>query len=705
MKYYISFTVSTLLLCSSVLNAQTDVKINKRDFESDKIGFETAWKHVTDGDSFFRLKGTGYGSAFNEYVQASIYNSGNPALNYKTGVAALLSDNKEKAEEFLVKAYTMANDLTDDILLYLGRALQYSGKYEQAIDKLNSYLLVADKKEKENIILANKYIAECSAALIISQNILRTEIKNIGSNINSVADDYAPVLSSDGNTVFFASRRERSKSSKSYKDTKFDENIFFSILINDTWEMANSSGRKLTTTYCEAPLYLDQAGDVLYLYAGYENGGDIMVSHRKKGSWKKPERIPFNINSAGNETSFTFSPSGDEVWFVTDKGKEIIGGKDIYFIQKESEKKWSKPVNAGPEINSEYDEESVRFSVAGDTLFFCSKGHNTIGGFDIFYSVRDSSGVWGAARNLGSPVNTPWDELFFTPANSAYGNFYFASNRSGSLGGLDIFQGMFLPPEREIPVVIPEPAVPVKPDTIIVRDTVVIIKEVVQTPPEPVAEPVVVPEQPKETFLYLTGKVLDSETGDPIMAKIDVIDLTTDLVVSTTASSDVDGSYRIRLPEKKSYMVDIRGNGFLSDMKRINIPANYIEEVYKLDIPLIKVKVGKKVVLNNILFETGKSVLTPGSSAELDRLVGIMEDNAQMRIEISGHTDNTGSEPLNNRLSESRAKAVVDYLVQKGVDQNRLEFRGYGPSQPIADNSTAAGRKQNRRVEFKILGF
>ena len=189
------------------------------------------------------------------------------------------------------------------------------------------------------------------------------------------------------------------------------------------------------------------------------------------------------------------------------------------------------------------------------------------------------------------------------------------------------------------------------------------------------------------------------------MAKIDVIDLSTDQVLLTTASSDVDGSYRVRLPEKKSYMIDVRGSGFLSDMKRINISGDYTEDVYHLDVPLIKVKVGKKVVLNNILFETGKSVLTSGSFTELDRLVGIMEENEHMRIEISGHTDNTGSEPLNNRLSESRAKAVVDYLVHKGVDQTRLEFKGYGPSQPVADNSTSAGRSQNRRVEFKILEF
>jgi outer membrane protein OmpA-like peptidoglycan-associated protein len=347
-------------------------------------------------------------------------------------------------------------------------------------------------------------------------------------------------------------------------------------------------------------------------------------------------------------------------------------------------------------INSPYDEESLRFSASGDTLYFGSMGHTTTGGYDIFYSVRDQNGTWGKAVNFGYPVNTAWDDLFFFPPGVADSSFYFASNRPESMGGLDLFKGTFIPPEPVvIPVVIPEP---VKPDTVIIRDTVV-IKEVIQAPPPPVAE------APKEMLLFLTGKIKDSETGDPILARIDVIDFATDSTIATTASSDVDGSYRVRLPEKKSYMVDVRGTGFLSDMKRINIPPAYTGEVYTLDMSLIKVKVGKKVVLNNILFETGKAVLTTGSYTELDRLYNILVDNPQMKIEISGHTDNTGSLALNNSLSASRAKAVVDYMIHKGIDVARLEYKGYGPLQPIADNATPEGRKMNRRVEFKILEF
>ncbi|HPC99233.1 MAG TPA: OmpA family protein, partial [Bacteroidales bacterium] len=203
--------------------------------------------------------------------------------------------------------------------------------------------------------------------------------------------------------------------------------------------------------------------------------------------------------------------------------------------------------------------------------------------------------------------------------------------------------------------------------------------------------------------VYLTGRISDSETGESVMARIEVIDFETDAVVSTTASSDIDGTYRVKLPEKKVYIVNVRATGFLSDMKKITVGADYKKDFVQLDVPLVKVKVGKKVVLNNIFFELGKAVLTRDSFEELDKLAGIMNDNPTMKIEISGHTDNTGSAVINARLSTERARAVVDYLVAKGIDKSRMTYMGYGPDQPVADNATAEGRARNRRVEFKIL--
>lgn len=700
MRYFLNTLIALFLLVSLAAEAQTDIKIRRNEFKTGTEGFNEAWKQVDEGDSYFVAGGVWYSNAFDAYLKAYSYNGNNAELNYKLGASALLCDRKADASEFLLKSFEIKNDVSEDILFLSGKALIYAGKYEAAAEKLNAYLSAGFRKPAENIVIAKKLIEECQSALVISRDTLRIEISNPGPNINSAADEYSEVISADGNTMFFASRREMPKANNKYSDSKFDENILVSLLYNGTWGAAASPGKDLTTQYCETPLYIDTAGTNLYIYSGYSNGGDIMVSELKKGKWKAPVNVRFNVNSRGSETSFTVAPSGKEIYFVSDNGKGKIGGKDIYYIKKLTEKKWSKKQNAGSLINSEYDEESVRFSRTGDTLWFSSKGHNTMGGFDIFYSVRNSTGSWDTVRNCGYPINTVWDEIFYHPSFTDDSIFYFTSNRSGGLGGLDILQGRILPAEP-VAVVIPPPVI--KPDTVIIRDTVVVIKEVVAPPPPPV--PVVVPEPVKEDVIFLAGSVTDAETGDPIIAKVDVVNTSTNLVVATTASSDLDGSYRVMLPSRRMYIIEMRATGFLSEMKALNIPDTSKNLIFNLNGKLSKIKVGKKVVLNNILFESGKAVLTAGSYSEIDKLVGVLNDSPQMRIEISGHTDKTGSEPLNMKLSESRAKAVVDYLVSKGISQSRLEFRGYGSSQGIADNATPAGRAKNRRVEFKILGI
>jgi outer membrane protein OmpA-like peptidoglycan-associated protein len=679
------------LLCSLGVEAQTDVTIRKKDFKTGKSGFDEAWKNVSDGDSYYAEKGVWYGRAFDEYIKAIVYNNSNAELNYKTGVSALFSDNKEEAAAFLLKALELKKDVAPDILILTGHALQYAGRYSEANEKFSTFMTSPVEKTKEEIALVNKLMEECNSALLVTKDTLRISIENLGSNINSSSDDYSEVLSSDGSTMYFGSRRQLPNSGKRNSDTKFDENILVAHQANGSWEQAVPAGKNLNTKFCETPLYINSTNDILYVYTGYENGGDIKMSVKKKGDWKSPEKLPFPINSKGSETSFCIRPFGNEIYFVTDKGKDNMGGKDIYFIKKLSDRKWSKPLNAGNKINTKFDEESPRFSKSGDTLWFSSRGHNSIGGFDIFFSVKNAAGEWDSVRNSGYPLNTAWDEVFYNPSTVDDSAFYFVSNRSGGIGGLDIYRGRILPPK---PVVVIIPPAPPKPDTVIV------IKEVVAQAP-----PVVQPAPVSELVLFLAGKIIDADSGEPVMAKIDVIDKNTNEVVATTASSDVDGSYRVRLPAKKTYMIDLKATGFLSDTKRIDVPENWPKDVYTLNLELIKVKVGKKVVLKNILFETGKAILTPGSSAELDRLLNIMKDNPLMKIEISGHTDKTGSEPVNFKLSENRAKAVVDYLVRKGIPQSRMEFRGYGSLQPVADNSTSQGRAKNRRVEFKILEF
>ena len=330
MRYTLSSFIALFLLSSLVLEGQTDVSIRRKDFKSSKSGFEEAWKHVIYGNTFFEEKGIWYNDAYNEYLQALVYNSSNPELNYKTGVSALFSDKKEEAAGFFLKAFELKKDVAEDVLLLTGRALQYSGRYSEAIEKFTSYLSSPGKKSQKNTLMARKCIDECNSALVVTKDTMRISIDNAGPNINSGSDEYSEIFTADGKTIYFASRRELPKSGKRHSDTKFDENIFTSRLNNGSWEPAVLAGKDLTTKYCETPLYINSTSDLLYVYTGYENNGDIKVSKNKNGVWKKPEQIPFRINTRGSETSFTISPSGKEIYYVSDNSKGSIGGKDIY---------------------------------------------------------------------------------------------------------------------------------------------------------------------------------------------------------------------------------------------------------------------------------------------------------------------------------------------------------------------------------------
>lgn len=461
-----------MLLFSSVnAEAQTDVSIRKKDFKKDKKGYDEAWKSVASGDSYFTQKGVWYGNAFEEYKKAMIYNNSNAELNYKTGVSALFSDNKEKAAEFLVKAVELKSKVADDVYFLTARALQYSGRFPEAIEMYGKFLSLQVKKSDAEILKIKKYIDECNSAISITKDTLKVTIQNLGGTINSYSDDYSEILTSDGKLMYFASRRELDKSAKRNTDTKFDENVFSSALNGGSWTPAVLAGKNINTGNCETPLFINSAGDKLYIYAGYENGGDIKVSHNKKGEWKAPEQIEYSINTSGAETSFCISGSGNEIYFITDNGKDGLGGKDIYLIKKLSEKKWSKAQNAGSVINTSYDEESVKLSASGDTLWFSSKGHNSIGGFDIFYSVKKPGGEWDSVRNAGYPVNSQWDDLFYVPLPGSDTAFYFVSNRSGGLGGMDIYKGTWLPALK-----MAIPSFPEQKESLVKKDTAAISK-------------------------------------------------------------------------------------------------------------------------------------------------------------------------------------------------------------------------------------
>ncbi len=301
-----------------------------------------------------------------------------------------------------------------------------------------------------------------------------------------------------------------------------------------------------------------------------------------------------------------------------------------------------------------------------------------MGGFDIF-KTEWVDGKWSNPVNLGYPINTPEDDVFFTMATSGQRGYYSSKKKDG-FGGHDLYIITFLGAAK--PMLL-------SPGELLLAYT------------EPSALPK--PEAAIEQNTTLSGNILDAATQVALQATIEIVDNSKNELMASFESNSTTGAYLISLQPGKNYGISVNKQDYLFHSENFDIPEDAVAKQIKKDILLKKVEVGTRIVLNNIFYDFNKATLRPESEAELDRLYKLLNENPTLKIEISGHTDNVGSASYNQKLSESRAKSVVNYLLDKGIDKTRLTFKGYGFNRPVAGNDTEDGRQQNRRTEFEIL--
>ncbi|MDB2697850.1 OmpA family protein, partial [Crocinitomicaceae bacterium] len=308
--------------------------------------------------------------------------------------------------------------------------------------------------------------------------------------------------------------------------------------------------------------------------------------------------------------------------------------------------------------------------------------HESLGGYDILVSYRDQ-GTWTKPKNLGYPINTPYDDFFF--ASTASGKYaYIASNRDGGAGGFDIYKVTFWGPPKE-PIVDMEDyllaslAMPIK---------------------DPQIEKTV--SVNKVSLTVFKGITIDAITGKAVEAEIEIVDNSNGKIIERFTTNSATGKFLLSLTAGKNYGIAVKAEGYLFHSENFDIPDGSDYNLVDKTIELKNIAVGSKIALRNIFFDVGKAVLRSESNSELDRLVKLMNDVPKLKIEISGHTDNTGSATLNDKLSQERADAVVNYLKLKGIKADRMTAMGYGSSKPIASNNSAEGRQENRRTEFEI---
>jgi outer membrane protein OmpA-like peptidoglycan-associated protein len=336
------------------------------------------------------------------------------------------------------------------------------------------------------------------------------------------------------------------------------------------------------------------------------------------------------------------------------KRRDGKGGIDLYVSFREGQGLYGPPINLGNVINTPDNEFSPFIAADNKTLFFSSTRPGGLGKADIYVTKRldNSWKNWSTPKNLERPINSSGFDAFYSVASA--GDYAYFSSKTAK--GYDVYQVALGENDYK-----PEPTV------------------------------------------LVSGVVRNEKTGEPMTAEIRYFDLETSEEIGIAKSSAVDGKYQVLLPTGRSYSFRAEKEGFFPISENLNLKKTNRYEEQKKDLRLAPIESGNEIRLNNLFFATGKADLNDDSRLELEKLISFLETNPEMRIEINGHTDNVGNEDANQKLSEDRARAVVVYLLTKGIDPNRLSSRGYGESRPVSSNSTTAGKAQNRRVTFRIL--
>ncbi len=556
-----------------------------------------------------------------------------------------------KAERAYEESIALDSTFSPAAFLFLAQVEWQLDKFQECALHLDSYLKsnpgnARNKSKAEKLIVNARFAAEAVKKPVPFQP------RNTGPGINTKADEYFPSLTADGGTLIFT-RNEFN-----------DENFYSSTRKDTAWQAAQPL-EGVNTPDNEGAQSISPDGSWLVFTAcnrrddGSQGSCDLYWSQLKNNNWTKP--VPFSaaINSSDWDSQPTISADSKTIIFSSrrpgGKGKE-----DIWMTARQAGGKWSKPQNLGPGINTGGVEQTPFLHPDGQTMYFASDSLPGMGGLDLYVVRRTSDSTWGIPRNLGYPINTKANEVALTVSLDGR-TAYYATNRSGGIGGLDIYS-------FELPD---------------------------YARPQPVT--------------YVRAHVNDAVTAQPLVAKIEFTDLGTGRSF-LSATTKADGSFLVCLPAGKSYGLNVNKEKYLFHSENFNLTGTAtVEKPFLLEIDLQPITLdstgrvaGKPIILRNVFFETGSAALRSESTAELDRLLDLLVSNASLRIQINGHTDNVGTDASNLQLSEARAKAVYDYLCTKGLPASRLKYKGYGEVQPLESNDTAEGRTSNRRTEFIV---
>jgi len=553
-------------------------------------------------------------------------------------------NNYRKALEINPNYYPKANYLTAMMEMELML-------YEPAAQHLRMYLQSPhfDQTLKEKVM---HDIDVCDFSAELMKHPVAFDPKNLGENINTSDDEYVNAINTENNMVIFTVRHSVQGARRKVED-------FFYSRKNDSlsWQKRKMLSNKFNTEMDEGAMAISPDGKLIVFASNRAEGYgrfDLYYSEKQGSGWSNPKNMGEDVNTKAWESQPTISSDGKTIYFVSDR-RGGYGGSDIYFVTKLKDGSFGNPMNLGPVVNSSGNEMTPFIHQDDHTLYFVSNGHLGMGGSDIFYSRRNKNGLFQDPVNMGYPINSNKNELGLVV--DAKGSLaYVSSDKYGGFGYYDIYSFELYEEARPIPVT------------------------------------------------YFKGIAYDKETKQKLQINFDLIDLETEHVWLHSISDKINGEFLICIPQGKNFLLNAYKDGYLFYSDNFQVKENTpLDSPFVKNIPMIPIKVGESIVLENIFFATNSYDLRPESQVELKKLLNFLIKNPSLKVEIAGHTDNVGEISDNLLLSENRAKAVYDYLISQGVIASRLTYAGYGESKPIASNKTNTGRQRNRRTEMKII--
>ena len=575
----------------------------------------------------------------------------------------------EKARQSFKTAIDIDANYRPNVLYNLALTEKKLRNFDEAKKYFESYIQHEKAREAKSN-RARKHIETCDFMEYAYANPVPFAPEALSDNINTAASEYLPCFTADEETLIYTVRQNR------------NEDFYISKKIKGEWQI----GKPLTainTNFNEGAQSISADGKYLVFTACDRPDGlgscDLYFAEVKRNKWTDPIPMDAPVNHPGWDSQPSLSADGRSLFFASARPGGN-GDYDLWLSQKNSKGVWSTPVNLGDSINTRGREQSPFIHPDGETLYFMSDGHIGMGGSDLFISRKGSDGEWGKPVNLGYPINTEAHEgalVISLDGRTAY----FASDRKMGDGTAEVFGDEQHGSETDIYSFALHAAARPKPVT------------------------------------YVKAKVFDAQTKKELLSKVEFIELSSG-EVHASSLTDLDGEFLVCLPLGKNYSLNVAKEQYIFHSENFALRDSNPNSAYVLEIGLQKIpetlasisepevepsETRKPIILRNVFFDTGSAVLRPESFIELDRLRALLVDNPGLRIQINGHTDNVGSDQDNLTLSDNRAKAVYNYLIDTGIEAERLKYKGYGETQSIDTNETPLGRQKNRRTEFVIL--